>query len=198
MGLVRTPTGRVGIGMIARAICRAIVNKMRGLVLVQSAIIVTMLYATGCANRDPACESTGGRPGSGNFTRSRAIEEVRAEPFGSVEVAESCSGNVADRAGTDRCGCNGLTCAAGETCVRGDALTEGQPAQINQCYIVCAVDSDCAPGEVCLPPLGNSDVPVCRKAGCQSSDDCCSGRCLVWTYYASQGTPNTIWGIECE
>jgi hypothetical protein len=187
---------------LARAICGANAADMQKWALVRSAMIGAMVYAIACADSDsdasPTCESTGTRPGVGNFTISRLIEEVRAEPFGLIEVAEACSGNDSDRVGTDRCGCDGLTCAPGETCVLSDAPTEGRPTQINQCHVICAADSDCAPGEVCLPPVGNSDVPVCRKAGCQSSDECCSGRCLVWTYYESQGTPNTIWGIQCE
>jgi hypothetical protein len=76
----------------------------------------------------------------------------------------------------DRCGCDGKTCPAGETCVQALMGGTGSPdTYANACAVPCVAGDDCGPNSQCLPDV--SGVFECRPPQCQSDADCSRDGC---------------------
>lgn len=118
---------------------------------------------------------TGGMAGEGAAACSY-LAPPRGQVLLPVEpiVATACTSTSA--AFPDACACDGLSCPAGETCLRVVQRSQfgvGGPDQpYNGCFAVCAGDDECTAPDVCV---GNSlGVAVCAFTACRSSSDCTS------------------------
>ena len=135
-----------------------------------------------------------------------AIEVLRAAPIVAPTAPTSCEHPPSSAGGSsglavDACGCSGLDCSDGKTCVR--AIVElgagcGGPQLANQCVQTCAADADCKSGEICLPTFEGNEFPKCFPAACRSSSDCCGGYCDVSVGYRSQCHPHSVLQIACR
>jgi hypothetical protein len=113
----------------------------------------------------------------------------------------------------DECGCGGLTCAAGATCVSVALTCSCQPTSYNACVeTACASPTDCGGGSVCTPtayilpaPQGTSfptsTAGRCFAPACASDAVCAdgvAGRCaLVLSKPNPQQGDLRLVGVRC-
>jgi len=158
---------------------------------------------------DQEC-STSGTCGAGQ-TCFRLTQEFAVCDAVDTPPAESCTppGYPGDRL-TDECGCNGLTCGAGQTCVAARIWCSCGPHEHNGCVDTpCLSASECPEDSVCTPT--SLIVPVsaappesknrrCTHPACRSDADCVdgeNGRCSLWLKAPAQQGVMGLSDIRC-
>ncbi|HWP07531.1 MAG TPA: hypothetical protein VNN72_17395, partial [Polyangiaceae bacterium] len=112
------------------------------------------------------------------------------------------SGELPNDGTTDECGCDGLTCAADQTCVSIVHTCSCAPAYHNVCVAsACAARSDCPDGTVCTPS-SFIDTPFdrCQSRHCTADSECTvdgPGRCALFLNPPLQGGETHLDGVEC-
>jgi hypothetical protein len=111
---------------------------------------------------------------------------------------------------TDECGCDALTCDAGQMCVAAEVWCSCAPQVYNGCVdLPCATPADCAGGTVCTPP--SLLVPAwaappptvrtrCADAACRSDAECedgAQGRCAMLLVTPTQQGEMGLRAVRC-
>jgi hypothetical protein len=122
-----------------------------------------------------------------------AINREEPGTFEAIITAPACDGNEdLLYCSTDSDCFGGLN----PKCIRSSTFDdEGAPISSCTCAYTCATDSDCAPGQACIPPdvlPGTPNWPTCKTAACTRDTDCgpC-GQCGM-----SARHENCSWVIE--
>jgi hypothetical protein len=130
---------------------------------------------TGTAGTGGAASACAGGPthcGGINATTPCAIAAPAVPTSPPAEVTE-CNLMAA---GLDACGCDGKTCAAGQTCTHALMGGSGGPDfYVNRCSSPCVASTDCGSNNACLPDI--AAVFECRPAQCRSDADCTRDGC---------------------
>jgi len=115
----------------------------------------------------------------------------------------------------DECGCGGLTCAVGKTCVSVQLTCSCEPTSANVCVdTACASAADCGTGTVCTPTayilpantgpsvtaLGVAGMGRCLTPTCTADADCtdgAGGRCALLLDTPDQAGDVRLVGVRC-
>jgi hypothetical protein len=122
----------------------------------------------------------------------------------SYRDATSCGNGLSSHA--DDCGCDGLTCAAGQTCIAVNDNTG--TGRYNTCVDKpCASASECSGGLACTPgtfirapghPQPRPAVGRCFRPACETDSECTdgdAGRCAIALH--NTGTGGLEFAVRC-
>jgi hypothetical protein len=112
--------------------------------------------------------------------------------------ATACTPEMALTPGaSDECGCEGLTCDAGETCVSIAWTCSCGGGSHNGCVSATCAPTDCDPGTVCTPGAYVPATGRCTPAACQRDSDCPSdSQCSVFVSWPLQAGEQSI-SVRC-
>jgi Cys-rich repeat protein len=133
--------------------------------------------------------------------------EISVCPDRAAPIATDCSADVAKA--DNACACEGRTCAAGQQCYKELVAWDGSEVH-NVCGPdpQCLTNTDCAAGQVCVPPFGASPGViltdrggVCVTPECHVDADCTSAPCGACRLLVKQVSVNSgrdaLDGIKC-
>lgn len=124
-----------------------------------------------------------------------------AQPIESTECTPPAQ-MMGPAASPDECGCAGLGCGAGETCISFEQTCSCQPSYHNGCVATaCTAPSDCPGSTVCTPSsFIRSPTERCFTPACAADSDCTAdgdGRCAFVLDAPLQAGKFRLIGVEC-